>query len=269
LKIIETLNKGIHLSKGKYIARMDADDISLPNRIENQVIFLEKNIEVDVLGTGFEIIGNETNGRFTKNKVIYNKDSSKLAFNLIYSNVILHPSVMFRASVFTKYNLFYSKKFIHAEEYYLWTQLIIKTKVANLPDILLKYRVHNNQISIQNHKIQLENSYNIQHLYLKSLGLNITLNQAKLFVDFLQKKNINDNDIYELLKIINLFEKKVKLLETIDVKYSLLEINKNLKNVIINCNKIKLSTLKSTKIINILFQCSLKQKISFFLKIKI
>lgn len=268
LKIIETLNKGINLSRGKYIARMDADDISFPNRIEDQVNFLEKNVEIDVLGTGFEIIGNNQNDRFSNNTVVYNTDSKKIAFNLIYNNVILHPSVMFRSSVFHKYKIYYNKKFIHAEEYYLWTQLIIHTKFANLPDILLKYRVHDNQISLQNHKVQLDNSYSIQQLYLKNLGLNITFNQAKLFVDFLQKKKINDNAIFELLNIIDLFEKKIKLMEIMDVKYSLMEINKNLKNVIINSNNNKLSFLKSFRIIYILFQCSLKQKISFFLKIK-
>ena len=268
LKLIDTLNKGIKLSKGKYIARMDADDISHPDRLKQQVDFLEINTKVDVLGTAFEIIGNQNNDRFLNCKISYPKDSEKIAFNLIYNNVILHPSVMFRSAIFSKLKIYYSKKFIHAEEYYLWTQLILKSKFANLPNNLLKYRVHDSQISITNNQIQLTNSYEIQYLYLQSLGMDVSLNETKLFVDFLQGKKINDIEIFSVLNIISVFENMLKKTNIIDQKYALNEINKNLKNTILNCKILKIKLLKSTEILRFFQGFTTKQKIALLLKLR-
>lgn len=143
-----SLNIGLKIAKGEYIARMDGDDISLLNRFEEQVNFLEENLDVVLCGTQFEIIGG------CKIDVPEKNEEIKLA--LLESNCIAHPSVMFRKSAIQKHSLWYDSKMEPAEDYDLWVRLIRIGKFHNLQKVLLRYRVHNNQVSQQRSHLQIE-----------------------------------------------------------------------------------------------------------------
>lgn len=142
LKIVNTLNNMVSLCNGKYIARMDADDISLPSRIEKEVIFLEKNPDIDIVGCN--VIHIDEAGNKIR-KTILPRTPEQVEKMKIFRTPFYHPAVMIRANVLkeNKYDL----NFLYTEDYELWLRILQKRKGANLGKRLLKYRIHNYQIS--------------------------------------------------------------------------------------------------------------------------
>lgn len=136
LKQPRTRNKGISLANGKYIANMDADDISLPERIAKQVAFMEKHTEIDVCGTAIKCFG----GAFERIWKYPVESRELLAWSVINSP-FAHPTVMIRKSSIEKYKIQYSVDFKYAQDFELWSRLALQgCKFHNLPDVLLHYR---------------------------------------------------------------------------------------------------------------------------------
>lgn len=135
-----SLNMGLEMATGKYIARMDSDDISVLNRFEKQVSFLEANANVAVCGAWFKCIGT--------NEVIQHPathDAIKVAM-LSYC-AIGHPTVVIRNSFLQKHGLSYNTAMEPAEDYDLWSRICCIGKLANIPEVLLHYRLHDGQVS--------------------------------------------------------------------------------------------------------------------------
>ena len=138
--LTKSLNIGLSMAKGKYIARMDVDDISLPERFAKQLSFLDSNPDYVLCGSNYSIIGS--------NKVVtLPKTNENIRLGLLESCIIAHPSVMFRNSVLLANNITYDSSTEPAEDYHLWVKLISKGKFYNLQEFLLQYRVHDKQIS--------------------------------------------------------------------------------------------------------------------------
>ena len=143
LKLIATLNRGIALSQGDLIARMDADDVCMPNRFEEQVSFFNKHDDIDLCGSwAIRIDGDgKTTGK------IRNIDTPELLKCASYFTCpFVHPSVMIRSRVL-KANC-YNPDFPDVEDTELWHRLALQgCKMANIPHYLLKYRWHGENIS--------------------------------------------------------------------------------------------------------------------------
>jgi len=150
--LIFTLNKGVELSKRKYIARMDSDDIAYPKRLELQLNFLENNLEYGVCGSLVKLINEDGKGSEILNLPI---NDDEIKSYLYFSCPINHPSVLIRTSLLR--NNLYSEDYKTAEDYELWIRLSSITKFYNLPNVLLNYRVHSENISKVN-IIQAEQS---------------------------------------------------------------------------------------------------------------
>ncbi len=178
LKLIKTLNKGIGLCSGKYIARMDADDISLPERIEKQVRFLEKNSDYDVVSTMFYAFKNGT-----KRKSLYRNPTKfeDLQAALLFNSVICHPAAMIRKTLFTELNLRFEDAYIHVEDYALWSKALYLTKLANLDEAMLMYRVHENQISTVYNKEQSENKKEVFKIHCEKLNLPVDSHSMDIY----------------------------------------------------------------------------------------
>jgi glycosyltransferase involved in cell wall biosynthesis len=135
---VKALNIGLRQAQGKYIARMDGDDISLPKRFELQVAFLENNPDVAVVGGSMNII-NET-GKVTSHRSYATSFPKVILFTLM-RNPLAHPTVMFRKEIVEK-GFYYDETFLKAEDLELWLRLINHGyKISNVPDTLLSYRV--------------------------------------------------------------------------------------------------------------------------------
>ena len=151
-------NKGIKLAKGKYIAIMDGDDIAYPNRLENQLKYLETNNEVIALGTNFITIPDHT-----ESDLFINSEEIKLSLlKGFYS--LLHPSLMIRANYLIKMGG-YDESYKYASDYDLICRLVLEGKIENLSDRLMTYRNHSLQISNNNRRDQLLNAFQIRKKY--------------------------------------------------------------------------------------------------------
>lgn len=143
LGLTKSLNKGLKLAKGKYIARMDADDISYSNRFQAQLEFLERNKNIYLVGSWAVEIderGNEID--FLKPNYL----SEEVRKVLSIRNAIIHPSIMFR----NEGKAFYREKFKYAQDYDFYLCLLSKGKqFANIPDVLIKYRIGKTSISVK------------------------------------------------------------------------------------------------------------------------
>lgn len=138
---VPSLNMGLKRAKGKYIARMDGDDIALPERIEKEVEYFEKHPQVAVVGGQTDII--DENGEVISHR-LYPTDGIKLWLFSCIRNPLAHPAVMMRRDIIESGYL-YNENLKMSEDLDLWLRLMNDGyKIANLNDTVLKYRVQAN-----------------------------------------------------------------------------------------------------------------------------
>ncbi len=135
---VRSLNEGLKVAKGQYIARMDADDISLKNRLAIQIEYLDSHKKIDVLGGNMQIINESgiivSQRNYPNNKLL-------LYFSTIFRSPVAHPTVMFRRSIIDN-QLFYNEDFLKAEDLDFWFRLRNKGfTIANLSCNLLSFRI--------------------------------------------------------------------------------------------------------------------------------
>jgi glycosyltransferase involved in cell wall biosynthesis len=166
LKIVKTRNKGFKLmnKNSKFIAIFDSDDISLPNRLEIQLNFLEKNKEYGIVGSFIKII-NENNKISGKRK--YPITHEEIIKKIILYSPFAQPSVMIRKSAID-YVGQYDKKFtgIPCEDYDLWFRILIHYKGYNINKYLIKYRISTTQSKTTHLKPVLKNTIKLQLKWL-------------------------------------------------------------------------------------------------------
>jgi glycosyltransferase involved in cell wall biosynthesis len=147
--LIESLNVGCQLACGKYIARMDADDIAIPDRLSRQIEFMETYPKVGVLGGSVEMM--DSAGRALG---IGRNPLTNIEIHTIFPGCAFwHPTVMMRTSAF-RLTGGYRRVTVDAEDHDLWWRMADRCELANLPDVLLRYRVHPDQISLRKCKQQ-------------------------------------------------------------------------------------------------------------------
>jgi glycosyltransferase involved in cell wall biosynthesis len=136
-----SLNYGLIQTKAEYIARMDADDIAMPDRIASQVAHLDANPDVAVLGTAIEFF----NGEKPLKTITFPLTDRDIRRRLPFFFSICHPSVMFRRAAVMEAGGYTGR---HNEDFELWLWLMRNKniKFANLPGALLMYRIHSGQI---------------------------------------------------------------------------------------------------------------------------
>lgn len=164
--LIATLNKGIDLCRGEYIARMDADDVSEKDRFKTQIDYLEHNKGYAFCGSDAKII-DENN--VETGKILNLRANDYLQINLLFSVPFIHPSVMVRSEILK--NNFFDADYKHAEDYDLWCRIADKHKVANVGSYLLKYRWHNSNVSVVNSEEQEQIKNKIICRELNKIGL--------------------------------------------------------------------------------------------------
>lgn len=146
--LVPTLNRGIKLARGEWIARMDADDIALPGRLEKQLEQLQC-VGADFCGGAVECFGDwKTIWRYPQS---HNACEAQLLFDVPFA----HPAVMGRRAAFA--DLGYDPKFVHCEDYDIWQRAWAKGyRFSNIPYVILRYRVHQKQVSMKKQKDQRE-----------------------------------------------------------------------------------------------------------------
>lgn len=201
LGLIKTLNKGLELAQGEYIARMDADDISLPERFEKQIKFLEENTHIGVLGTWYEW--------FPKQRVMesFAENENIKECLLTMHNEIGHPTVMLRKSVVDEFNIRYDENALYVEDYALWLSLVDKVGFANIPEVLLKYRRHSNSICKNN---EIKQNLNCQKIMFEAQGKYFGID-CEIVLNVIKKLKNNQKINSQELLAINEFVKEVQV----------------------------------------------------------
>ena len=141
--LIFSLNKGLELARGNYIARMDYDDISSPERLKRQYNYLEKNPDIALIGSLSELI--DKNGNKIGQRIKLPLDYYSIKFYLFANNPLMHSSVFFRKKIIKEVGG-YDEKYKHAEDYELYSRIVKKYRIINLPEILIKFRIHEESI---------------------------------------------------------------------------------------------------------------------------
>lgn len=142
--LISTLNYGLRIARGKFIARMDADDISLRERLELQASYLRNNPKIGVLGSDIEIMDETGN---TIRPATYPLRGIEISEFIANGSPLAHPAVMFSKCAVLDVGG-YRPSFVHAEDYDLWLRMFEKGfEIENYPQVLLRYRQHENNIS--------------------------------------------------------------------------------------------------------------------------
>lgn len=170
--VAKSLNKGIDKSTGRYIARMDSDDICREDRFMKQYLHMEQNSHIAVCGSFAEIIGNGE-------QLNYPTEPGEIASSLFFYCCITHPTVMMRREFLDQHNLRYPEQY-KAEDYKLWVDISRTGRISNIPEILLSYRRHSTQVTSQSLSSIVESTRNIRLENLRGLGIEPTEAQVDL-----------------------------------------------------------------------------------------
>jgi glycosyltransferase involved in cell wall biosynthesis len=174
--IVAALNRGLDLAQGKYVVRMDADDVSLPDRVEKQVRYMDQHPEVGVCGGSVQVF--DAKGEEPV-PVLRERRHEALACRLVFETVLAHPTVILRGEL-VRGGLRYDAGYPHAEDYELWSRAARLTRLAVLPELVLRYRAHPGTVSSLNHRAQRRSTQRIRLREVRALGIEPTFEEAQL-----------------------------------------------------------------------------------------
>lgn len=237
--LTKSLNIGLKQSEGKYIARMDADDISLPIRFEKQVAYMESHPDVIVCGTNIKLIGDYV--RLYINTIFEN--DIDIRGQMFYNSGFAHPTVFIRNSILLSNSIYYDENFRTAQDYKLWYDMSSYGKFANIKEPMLKYRISKQQVTSKQSPNQQSNRKIVSNLFkhqwlekhLKDLmnPMNTSDLNNKILYQYYQRSEAYDNTgLKNILPIITSKYLNITMKERLYIFYKALN---NLKN----CNKSK------------------------------
>ncbi len=183
LGIVKSLNRAIDLAKGDYIARMDADDISLPHRLERQHTYMNSNPNVDICGSYMIGFGDR------ESIIKYPLTHQEIIVRFLFNNSMAHPTIFAKSRFYQEMK--YEEIYKDAEDYALWVKACQKFKFANIDEVLLKYRMHEKQISFSKYQQQQEKVKYIKKIILSYLGGGFNNEDIKVLDSIREEKYIS------------------------------------------------------------------------------
>jgi len=244
--LVRSLNDAINISRGEYIARMDADDISMPNRFEDQLEFMESNLNVGVCGSWIEVFGENIKNSLWKLPTSNDEIKTRLLFSVTFA----HPSVMMRKGLIDGYNLYYKEEYKFAEDYKFWLDFSHLTQFANISKVLLRHRYLESSAS----RVSESEKNDIRYNVIK-----------KIFEKVLDKLNIKnteeENRLHFILGLNERIEKEDVDLKFLDVYLNKVVESNRKKNVF---NQKYLEQFLAKKFLTVVFFKIKRKKIELF-----
>ena len=209
-------NRALEIARGKYVAIMDSDDISLPTRLEKQVAFMEKNTDVIACGTWFRFIGIKNH---EVKRVIDDNEYYKCCLIFGNSPTLLNPTVMIRNDVLKRNKIKYDETIRFGEDYKMWIQLSRLGTITNYKETLLLYRTHKEQ-STYNNDIKRQSTRDDnkvkQEEILDKLKIYYDESEKDLFFNYLNAERYNANKYIKVLdkilesnKIMHIYQQDI------------------------------------------------------------
>lgn len=169
--VISALNRGCRLARGEYIARMDADDISLPQRFEKQLQYIETHREIGILGTWIERLRSDGSVLGTWRPPTNPK---VLKWTHFFGVCVWHPTVLMRREIMEKVN-FYRTEALFADDRDLWLRASAITEFGNVPEVLFQYKVWEGSVSQRHHQLLKEAQINLMTPFISDyLKIDVT-----------------------------------------------------------------------------------------------
>lgn len=188
IRLVATLNKGIRIARGKYIMRMDADDISVVDRMKLQVAFMEQYPEIGVCGSFLSVFG-ETIKPYLSKRPEMDED---IRARMLVCNSIGHPNVMIKKSVMIDNNVWYDETYYRMEDWGLWISLMPYCKFYNIQLPLILYRYVETSESRINSKDSrhLEISAELVKLYFSKLDIPCNVAESRLIAALIKSPHV-------------------------------------------------------------------------------
>ena len=202
--LTKSLNIALDKCIGEFVARMDSDDISEPERFEKQIEYLKKHQDVIVCGTWAKLIGDwkESHTNEYIKRTIPDRETFSIMQLFANNPNIVHPTAMFNRRSLIAYDIRYDEKYIYAQDYKMWKMCNDCAKCAIVSEVLLKYRVHGNAISSSKKSIQDDCTKRIIQEQLDKLHLTLTDDLTPYHVGLLTARKPYDIRIKEWMKEI-------------------------------------------------------------------
>lgn len=173
--LTKSLNKALRLARGEYIARMDADDVSNPDRLMVQYTYMNTHPAIHILGSNVEC-----ERRYTK---YYNMPLRVRRVMAVLDNPgPPHPTVMIRRSFLDKHGIRYDENYTKSQDYELWMHSMDYTDIRVLPDTLLYYRIHGGQTSVASNDEQAEYANRLRIQAIRKTGIEASDDELECFV---------------------------------------------------------------------------------------
>lgn len=183
------LNKLLDIASGEYVARMDGDDISYPERFQKQVEYLDEHKDVYLIGTAVHSFG--ANNLYWR----LPDDNEELKVRMLIRPVFAHPTFMFRRELVDK-GYTYDESFRTAQDYEFASRVSREFKIGRVQDVLLDYRVHPKQVSNTLGGNQLSNADKIRMRLLKELGVSFSQEQMDVYNQWVAEKCPDYVDVF-------------------------------------------------------------------------
>jgi len=172
----ESLNKGIRLAEGEYIARIDADDLSHPTRFAKQVLLMDDNPNVAICGTYQRHFGSNIN--WVHRPPV---KAEQTRTNLLFKCDLCHSTLMLRRKMLIDHDLFYDNTYLN-EDFELWTRVLVVADIVNIPEVLGEYRHSENNITKQKKEaLETESGSIVAKSLLRNLNISISQEDHELF----------------------------------------------------------------------------------------
>jgi len=188
--------KGMNMSKTEYIARIDQDDIWLPAKLEKQIQIMDANPQIGICGTSIELFGDRSGVK------IFPITNEHLKVGFLFFCCMSHPSVVFRKSFLVETGVTYNETYRLADDYKMWVDCIELTQIYNIPEPLVRYRQHEEQIcSAANASKQMQVQNKVRLEMLERISLNFSQDEKNFHINqFVEGKIESINDYKQFVK---------------------------------------------------------------------
>lgn len=218
-------NRGIEVARGEYIALMDDDDISTPDRFEKQVNYLDEHLEYDFIGGRYQTIDEKGNVISENRVAYYNPNFIKAMF--LFQNVYCNGEMMFRKSVIDKYHIRYEDGQYGMEDYRFWIECSKVGKFTTLDKVFLQHRIHDQSETNRNillcDEVREQHRKKLQKYSLELSGIYLEKDELDIMHKYTKKEKclcLDELEKYRLVlkKIFNQAKRnKAEYIEELDI----------------------------------------------------